>query len=78
MSNNNYYKNIITTIIVLALLALLLVMSIKNLSKSDNISSSEPKIVKQGKLGDDIEPRRYFIYEYNIDGKIYYDMEIID
>ena len=77
MANNNYYKNIITTIIVLALLALLLVIGVKNLSKSDNIPG-EPKIVKQGQLGDDIHPRKYFIYEYNIDGEIYYDMELID
>lgn len=75
---NNYYKNIITTIIILTLLAALLVMSVKNFNKSENVPPSEPKIVKQGKLGDDIEPRRYFIYEYNIDGEIYYDMEIID
>lgn len=74
---NNYYKNIITTIIVLALIALLLVMSVKNLNKGESIIN-EPKIVKQGKLGDDIHPKRYFIYEYNIDGEIYYDMEIID
>lgn len=74
---NNYYKNIITTIIILTLLAALLVMGVKNSDKSVN-TPSEPKIVKQGKLGDDIEPRRYFIYEYNIDGEIYYDMEIID
>ena len=74
---NNYYKNIITTTIVLALLALLMVVGIKNLNKSESITS-EPKIVKQGKLGDDIHPKRYFIYEYHIDGEIYYDMEIID
>jgi len=74
---NDYYKNIITTIIVLMLLASLLVIGVKNLSKSENVPS-EPKIVKQGKLGDDIHPRRYFIYEYHIDGEIYYDMEIID
>jgi hypothetical protein len=74
---NNYYKNIITTIIVLMLLASLLIMGVKTLNKSDNIPS-EPKIVKQGNLGDDIHPRRYFIYEYYIDGEIYYDMEIID
>lgn len=74
---NNYYKNIITTIIILMLLAALLLMSIKSLDKNENIAS-EPKIVKQGKLGDDIHPRRYFIYEYHIDGDIYYDMEIID
>lgn len=74
---NNYYKNIITTIIVLTLLASLLVMGVKNLNKSESIPG-EPKIVKQGKLGDDIHPRRYFIYEYHIDGDIYYDMEIID
>lgn len=74
---NNYYKNIITTIIILTLLAALLVMGVKNLNKSENVPN-EPKIVKQGKLGDDIEPRRYFIYEYHIDGEIYYDMEIID
>ena len=74
---NNYYKNIITTTIVLALLALLLVVGIRNLNKSESITS-EPKIVKQGKLGDDIHPKRYFIYEYHIDGEIYYDMEIID
>lgn len=75
---NNYYKNIITTTIILSLLAALLVMGVKNFNKSENVPPSEPKIVKQGKLGDDIEPRRYFIYEYNIDGEIYYDMEIID
>lgn len=74
---NNYYKNIITTIIALTLLALLFVMSVKDINKSESITS-EPKIVKQGKLGDDIHPRRYFIYEYHIDGEIYYDMEIID
>lgn len=74
---NNYYKNIITTTIVLALLALLLVVGIRNLNKSESITS-EPKIVKQGKLGDDIHPKKYFIYEYHIDGEIYYDMEIID
>ena len=74
---NDYYKNIITTITVLALLASLLVMGAKNLNKSESIPS-EPKIVKQGKLGDDIHPKRYFIYEYHIDGEIYYDMEIID
>ena len=74
---NNYYKNIITTTIVLALIALLIVVGIRNVNKSENITS-EPKIVKQGKLGDDIHPKRYFIYEYNIDGEIYYDMEIID
>lgn len=74
---NNYYKNIITTIIILTLLASLLVIVVKNLSKGENIPS-EPKIVKQGELGDDIHPRRYFIYEYYIDGEIYYDMEIID
>lgn len=74
---NNYYKNIITTITVLALLASLLIMGVKNLNKSENITN-EPKIVKQGKLGDDIHPRKYFIYEYHIDGEIYYDMEIID
>ena len=74
---NDYYKNIITTITVLALLASLLVMGVKNLNKSESIPS-EPKIVKQGKLGDDIHPKRYFIYEYHIDGEIYYDMEIID
>ena len=74
---NNYYKNIITTTIVLALLALLIVVGIRNLNKSESIIN-EPKIVKQGELGDDIHPRRYFIYEYNIDGEIYYDMEIID
>lgn len=74
---NNYYKNIITTTIVLALLALLIVVGIRNLNKSESITS-EPKIVKQGKLGDDIHPKRYFIYEYHIDGEIYYDMEIID
>lgn len=74
---NNYYKNIITTTIVLALIALLIVVGIRNLNKSENITS-EPKIVKQGKLGDDIHPKRYFIYEYHIDGEIYYDMEIID
>lgn len=77
MENNNYYKNIITTIIVLTLLASLLVMGVKNLNKSENIPS-EPKIVKQGKLGDDIHPRTYFIYEYDVNGEIYYDMEIID
>ena len=74
---NNYYKNIITTIIILTLLASLLVIGVKNLSKGENIPS-EPKVVKQGELGDDIHPRRYFIYEYYIDGDIYYDMEIID
>ena len=74
---NNYYKNIITTTIVLALLALLLVMGVKNLNKGESVIN-EPKIVKQGKLGDDIHPKRYFIYEYHIDGEIYYDMEIID
>lgn len=74
---NDYYKNIITTIIVLMLLASLLVIGVKNLSKGENVPS-EPNIVKQGKLGDDIHPRRYFIYEYHIDGEIYYDMEIID
>lgn len=74
---NNYYKNIITTTIVLALLALLIVVGIRNLNKSESITN-EPKIVKQGKLGDDIHPKRYFIYEYHIDGEIYYDMEIID
>lgn len=74
---NNYYKNIITTTIVLALIALLIVVGIRNLNKSESITS-EPKIVKQGKLGDDIHPKRYFIYEYHIDGEIYYDMEIID
>lgn len=77
MANNNYYKNIIATIIVLTILASLLVMGVKNLNKSESIPS-EPKIVKQGKLGDDIHPKRYFIYEYHIDGEIYYDMEIID
>lgn len=77
MANNNYYKNIIATIIVLTILASLLVMGVKNLNKSESIIN-EPKIVKQGELGDDIHPRRYFIYEYNIDGEIYYDMEIID
>lgn len=75
---NNYYKNIITTTIVLALLALLIVVGIRNLNKSESITTSEPNIVKQGKLGDDIHPKRYFIYEYYIDGEIYYDMEIID
>ena len=74
---NNYYKNIIATIIVLTILASLLVMGVNNLNKSESIPS-EPKIVKQGKLGDDIHPKRYFIYEYHIDGEIYYDMEIID
>lgn len=74
---NNYYKNIITTTIALSLIALLIVVGIRNLNKSESITS-EPKIVKQGKLGDDIHPKRYFIYEYNIDGEIYYDMEIID
>lgn len=74
---NNYYKNIITTTIVLALIALLIVVGIRNLNKSESITS-EPKIVKQGKIGDDIHPKRYFIYEYHIDGEIYYDMEIID
>lgn len=74
---NNYYKNIITTTIVLALLALLLVMGVKNLNKGESVIN-EPKIVKQGKLGDDIHPKKYFIYEYHIDGEIYYDMEIID
>ena len=74
---NNYYKNIITTTIVLALIALLIVVGIRNLNKSESITR-EPKIVKQGKLGDDIHPKRYFIYEYHIDGEIYYDMEIID
>lgn len=74
---NNYYKNIITTIIILTLLASLLVMVVNNLNKSESITT-EPKIVKQGKLGDDIHPRRYFIYEYHIGGEIYYDMEIID
>lgn len=74
---NDYYKNIITTIIVLTLLASLLVMSVKNLSKSENVPS-EPKIVKQGKLGDDIHPRTYFIYEYDANGETYYDMEIVD
>lgn len=75
---NNYYKNIVTTTIVLALLALLIVVGIRNLNKSESIIPSEPKIVKQGKLGDDIHPKKYFIYEYHIDGEIYYDMEIID
>lgn len=74
---NNYYKNIITTTIALSLIALLIVVGIRNLNKSESITS-EPKIVKQGKLGDDIHPKRYFIYEYHIDGEIYYDMEIID
>lgn len=74
---NNYYKNIITTTIALSLIALLIVVGIRNLNKSESITS-EPKIVKQGKLGDDIHPKRYFIYEYNIDGEIYYDMETID
>lgn len=74
---NNYYRNIITTIIVIMILASLLIIGAINQDKGENITS-EPKIVKQGKLGDDIHPKKYFIYEYYIDGELYYDMEIID
>lgn len=74
---NNYYRNIITTIIVIMILASLLIIGAMNQDKGENITS-EPKIVKQGKLGDDIHPKKYFIYEYYIDGELYYDMEIID